>query len=236
MKNAEVENNEEVKKLKKKYKKLRNCIIIPIIIIVLIAVIVLTYNSLTIRKILKNNLSINLGDNYKYTIVSYSFDNPENEVETMSFHKDGVISVVLQNGKYGMIKDNDMTYQLMYETKEYRALENGLLMGESINDLSTYFLIDKEDADSFGKIAEIVYKAMIFVGNEKIDGTSYYVINFLGFGEKIYINKETYLVEKSIFEDRIMEYKLEKDVVTDEDIMLPQDRGFTDITEKDLTN
>ena len=236
MKNAEVENNEEVKKLKKKYKKLRNCIIIPIIIVILLAVIVISYNSLMIRKILKNNLSINFGDNYKFTTVNYTFEKPEEKVKSVVCHKDGIVSVVLQNGKYGMLKDKDTTYQIMYETKEYRTLENGLMMGDNNNSLLNYFMIGKEDVDSFWKIAEMVYRARVMVGNAKEDGNSYYIINFIGFDEKIYVNKENYLIEKNVFEDRVMETIMEKGVVTDEDIMLPQDRGFTDITEKDLTN
>lgn len=231
MKNTEVENNEEVKKLKTKYKKMKYSIIIPIVLVIVILAIMFVYNTLTIQKILKENVLLDLGDNYKYTTVNYTIANPEDKVESQIYHKDGIVSIVLQNGKYGMIKDGETTYQIMYETKEYRVIEDGLMMGDNDNTLLNYFMIGKDEVNSFWKIAEMVYKVRVVIGREKDENGSYYVVNFLGFDEKFYVNKETYLIDKNVFDDRIMETKTEKDVVTDEDIKLPQDRGFTEITE-----
>ena len=230
-KRKEVVENEEIKSLKKKYKKLKYSIIIPIVVIVFVILIKFTYNVYVIQNLLRNSVAVDFGDNYKTTTISYQNSKPEEQNKTVIYHKDGIVSTKLQNGKFGIVKTPEISYQLMYETKEYRKMEGGLIIGDTNTaSLLNFFMIAENEVEDTMKVAQFIYQARIDVGIEKIDGIKYYVLKFIGFEEVFYVNSETYLVDKYSSNDNTFEIKIEKDVVTDEDIKLPQDMGFTEIT------
>lgn len=226
----EVEN-EEIKGLKKKYKKLKYGILFVIIAIIIIVLSCFAYNVLALQVLLKKSEDAKYGDNYKKTMTTYQLSNPENKSGSVIYRKGDTIKVVLQNGRFGLLKTPEKSYQILYESKEYRVLEDDIQISGSTseNNLLDYCLI--EDTNSFMSVADFVYKANVKLKRENIDGTDYYVISVNAFEQKIYLNPETYLVDRLEFDGNVTNIEVVKNVVTDEDLKTPERLEFTDITD-----
>lgn len=215
--------DEEVKIVKSKYKKMRRIILLIILLIILAYVGNLVITTLRIQHVLQSNVGIDLGNNYKIT----RYDN--GNINTV-YYKNGIFSNVFANGKYGMYKKNNEVFQVMYESKQYKKIDFGNFFDNSTSvNLLNYLGIEKEYLSSLKNMLVFVYQANVKFSSEVIDNQKYFVIEMKAFGEKLWVNADTYLIEKENMDGQIIEQKIEKNVVTDEDIKAPWDLGFTEI-------
>ena len=58
----------------------------------------------------------------------------------------------------------------------------------------------------------------------------YLALEIKNSGIKLLVNKENYLVEKEISNGSTQEIKIEKDVVVDEDVLSPEELGYTKVS------
>ena len=61
---------------------------------------------------------------------------------------------------------------------------------------------------------------------EIIEGQKYEVIDMKGLGYTLWINVDNNFIEKENMQGQIIKQKIEKNVVTDEDVKAPWERGF----------
>lgn len=223
--------NKEAKEIKNKYKKLRNSILCVILVIVIVLLVKFIYNYNIVKKIFENNVNVNLGNNYKITKVTN--DTYRQEI----YYKDGDIKA-LYNDNNCMLWIDDTAYICVYDKEEYTVVRNNET-GESSLPMKPYgggenvsimgsIAFYEEDVDSFLDIAKIMIFTNMNVKEEVIDNEELYVLE-TGVDVKMWFNKENYSLRRELHYGDVSEYKIEKGVVTDKDIKLPQDQGFTEI-------
>ena len=226
MKKEEVKGSEEeVKIIKSKYKKMRLIILLILLFIVVVYVTSLLITALRVQNVLQNNVAVDLGNNYKFTRTY-------NGISNATYYKDGICNYVFSDGKYGLYEKDNEIYQVMYETKEYQKInsENFLNISSTVS-LLNYVAMDEEYVNSLKDMIVFVYQANVKFDTETINNQKYLVVEMKAFGEKLWVNADTYLVEKENMQGQVTEQKIEKNVVTDEDIKSPWDLGFIEKSE-----
>ena len=218
-------SEEEVKIVKSKYKKMRLTILLILLFIILIYIGNLLITALQVQSILQNNVSVDLGNNYKLT---RTFNGNTNT----TYYKDGIYNCVFSDSTYGLYgKDNEI-YDVMYETKEYQKLNSEYSFSLPYNvTLLNYLSVDKEFVASLKDIMLFVCQDNIKLHTEIINNQKYLVTEIKASGSKWWVNSDTYLVEKEDHQGQIVEQNVEKNVVTDEDIKAPWDLGFIEKSE-----
>ena len=227
MENKEVKNKEEeLKTIKTKYKKLKLAILLVIIIIVISFIFNLLYTSIFTQKIFKSNTSIDIGDNYKAT---YLYDGKVNRIV---YYKDNKVKTVHLSGDVGMIFVNDKQYLVNFAKKRYMELENnGVNISNVETNLIQHIAIDEQYVNSLGNIIKIVLADNVKLRTEKDKNQKEYLaLEIKNSGIKLLVNKENYLVEKEISNGSTQEIKIEKDVVVDEDVLSPEELGYTKVS------
>ncbi len=215
-------SEEEVRIIKSKYKKMRFIILLILLAILVFYIGNLFITALQVQNILQKNVAVDLGNNYKLTTTSDGYTN-------ITYYKDGIYYYTFSNHKYGIYCKGNEIYEVLYGRKEYRKIdtENFLTNPSNVN-LLTYVGMDKEFANSLKHVLVFVYQANVKLDMEIIHNQKYLVTELKAFGEKLWVNADTYLVEKENHQGHIIEQKVEKNVVTDEDIKAPWDLGFVE--------
>ena len=227
MENKKEKNKEEeLKTIKTKYKKLKLAILLVIIIIVISFIFNLLYTSIVTQKIFKSNTSIDIGDNYKAT---YLYDGKVNRIV---YYKDNKVKTVHLSGDVGMIFVNDKQYLVNFAKKQYMELENnGVNISNVETNLIQHIAIDEQYVNSLGNIIKIVLADNVKLRTEKDKNQKEYLaLEIKNSGIKLLVNKENYLVEKEISNGSTQEIKIEKDVVVDEDVLSPEELGYTKVS------
>lgn len=226
-------------------KKVKKIILLTLLILLLLLVIVFTYKLVWYRKVINAGKIIRTADNYLYEFIQYAkMTNPVTNEESDNIHrtqylvKDDVrvvknyVSNDIDNLEYKyflyekegvLINEKDKTFSI--QSEPYIQYQKGVMvnymMPEFWNDELSFF----ENLKYF-----LVYKYW-----DRIMGTNIEFANIDGrdtiiFREKycnIYFDAETLIAYKvtdaeSGEENLIYEYRLELDVVTDEDITIPE--------------
>lgn len=214
-----IENKkEDVVEIKKKYKKLRNCILIVVLILILLFLFRLLYTAKTMQDILINNSSIDFNGNYKITTTGVH--------SSERYYKDGKM-YIKHSDFAGTLFYEDVLYIVDHTNKQYNKMENFALNTNSIS-LMNYMVIDDETINSFSKMILMAWQSRAHIGHENLNGKEYLTLELKSFMQKFWINTETNLVEKESNDGQIVEIKLEENVVTDEDILLPWEMGYTE--------
>ncbi|MBP3596745.1 MAG: hypothetical protein J6J60_05035 [Clostridia bacterium] len=210
--NPELENNEEVKKVKKQYKKIIKISLIILVICLGLFLINFIKTYLTFSKIMKSNIAINLGDNYKITTYEVG-------VPVYVYFKDNVKKTVRNEGKdneFIIYQTEDKTYGITPKTKRYFDIE--LRRGVNEIDLISSMMWDKEYLD-FKNFVRVMFTESVRIGKEEYNGKDYITLT-IGM-IKLWVNPETYYVEKELrYGDETLRI-IEKDVVKDGDIEIP---------------
>lgn len=207
----------DVKKVKDKYKKLRNRVLIVLLLVLIIFLSNLIYKAIIVQDILEENLVYKLGDNYK--IIKTGF------TEETKFVKDNMILQKNKNG--GILTFEGKSYVLIYNTKEYEELDINLSILDSKDvTLMNYLTISEENIKLFPKMIWLVLSNNIKLKNETYNNTECITIS-VGDSTKLWFNKETKQVIKEAYSGQEFDIKIEKDTVTDEDVFLPWENGFT---------
>lgn len=218
--NVEVENNEEVKILKSKYKKSKKILLSIILIIVVIVGIKFTRDFIIFEKVMKNNICVYLGDNYK--IVSKN-----GRQEHILYYKDGVRKAVTNSGNnHEVVSFKDIGYFIMHDEKKYFTSDMSMLAQGSTDGTENILWGSEEELDKL-ELLKTMITSFAKVRKEEYKGEKYITIqmNML----KLWANPDTYYIEKENVDGQIEERTIEKDVVTDEDMQVPDLTGYEEI-------
>lgn len=218
-------NKEELEKIKKKYKKIRNIVLTLILIIVVPIVLNITYKTIIVKRMYTVIGKTLLSKNYKMT------QEFENSGTLESYIKDGKNKTVFRHkDDVTMISYNieDTSYTFMENPKEgiknYYKRELPLNYEEtSEEEMLESMGCNKKGKFKISNALKIVLASKIKISNEEYKGTKCYKIK--NDGEKYYS-----LVDKKTFEviyQNEGERKIEYDVVTDEDMKLPNLEEYT---------
>ncbi len=215
-------STEEVKKIKSTYKKMKYTIFFLLLAIIIFYISNLLITTLYLQNIVKKNLGINLGNNYKLTRTSGNYT-------TTIYYKDGIYNHIYSDNQKSIYAKNEEIYQVDYLTKTYQKIElNSFLQPHVSLSLFNYFYFgEDEESLSFKSLLTTVYQANVKLSSETIHQQKYLTVSLKAFNEKLWIHPDTYYIEKENMDGQITEQKLEKNVVTDEDIKTPWDLGFT---------
>ncbi len=215
--------NEEVIKVKNKYKKMKRIILIVLLAAILIYAGNLLIAALRIQRIFINNANIDLGNNYKHTVT-------DGNVQTITYHKDEITNVTYANGKSGLYTDGKEYYFVSYEEKEYIRRDDIKQFVASPTEKMSLFnywgAFDDDYIHSLKNMIVTAFQANAKFDTEIIDEQKYEVINMQRFGYTLWINTANHFIEKENMQGQIVEQKIEKNVVTDEDIKAPWEIGF----------
>ena len=216
-KSKDVENHEEVKVIKKQYKKMRNIILICLSIFIILFAIKFLHDFVIIHKVLKVNYA-DLGDNYKITFY-------ENQLQTPRYiyYKDGITKYLLPNAPSNIVITKDgYLYVIQTEKKTYTKFENVLGNSKGVSLSYMSFGVDMD----IQHILQFMILERCKVSKEEYKNQNYITLQFGMY--KMWINPTTYYVEKEIFSGQVTEKVIEKNVVTEEDIKMPNLEGYTE--------
>ena len=206
-------NKEKLKKLESQYNKYIK-IIKYILLIALFIFLILAIRFMFIFSILNKSIQIEEAPSSTINMKkTYSFiypDFPENNTGYIYYCKDGVIVM-----KAGFVETYsiDNTYYSFYPTSDPKTY--------SIHELSSSETW--EDLSFFKKIIVIAVRTSSYftanISHEKLNGKK--CIVFTINDEKAYYDEQTSLHVRTVSKNSIVDIKYEFDVVTDEDIKLP---------------
>lgn len=210
--NPELENNEDVKKVKKQYKKIIKIVLIILAICLVVLLINFIRMYLGFSKIMNANISVDLGDNYK--ITTYEFGLP-----VYVYFKDNVKKIVRNQGKdneFIIYQTENESYGILTKTKKYFDVDLFRKVNEI--DLISSMMWDKEYID-LKNFIRVMFTENVKLGKEEYKGKDYITLTIDMI--KLWANPENYYVEKELrYGDEIIRV-IEKDVVNDEDIKIP---------------
>ena len=209
---------EELKTLKQKYKKMKLAIFLVIILVILGFVINLLYTSIVTQKIFKANYSVDIGNNYK---ITYFYNRIKNT------HLSGDTAMMFCEGKQ---------YFVNFKDKEYLVIENNEIdLSNTKVDFIEYIMVEDEYINSLSKIIKMVLELNFKIKTEKDENQKEYLtLEMKDYAIKLWVNKETNLVEKQVSNGSTQEIKIEKDVVKDEDLLSPEELGFSEVSIEDF--
>lgn len=206
-------NKEELKKLESQYNRYMKIIKI-ILLIVLFVVLILATRFFYIFSIMSKSIKTeyanlatkNMKKTYSYTYPDY----PEENIDCLYYCKDGITVMEVSFFKTYTIDNKIYTFYPLAEEKTY-----------SVNEY------DKnetwENLSFFKKLAVIAAKTSSYfttnISHEELNGQK--CIVFTEENEKIYYDAKTCLHIRTLSPNSITDIKYEFDVVTDEDIKLP---------------
>lgn len=204
---------EELKKLESQYNKYMKIIKVILLIILFVALIFATrfiYCFSLANKILHANYIDILSKNYKKTYFTTFNDSPTEDSSITYYYKDGVTVMEASFFKSYSIDGKIYDFYPNSDEKKYSVHE--------------YVESDKwEDFNFPRKIATIAVYASTFytcdIGHEELNGEK--CIVFKDENNKVYYNAETFLQVRDDNSNSITDITYEFDVVTDEDIKLP---------------
>lgn len=215
-------SEEEVLSVKRKYKKMKLTLLIIILLIIILYLVNLLHTALQLQKVLQHNVNVNLGNNYKLTRI---YNGRSNTL----YYKDGTFNSTFSDNQYSIYGRDNNIYQVMYETKEYQKINNKDFYNNFSNiNLLNYWFFDEEYDFSLKNVIVLSYQSKIKFSTETQNNQNYIILNDKSNGEKIWINPKTYLVEKENMQGQIVEQIVEKNVVTDNDVLPPWDLGFSE--------
>lgn len=221
---------EELKTLKQKYKKMKLAIFLVIILVILGFVINLLYTSIVTQKIFKANYSVDIGNNYK---ITYFYNG---EVNRITYCKDNRIKNTHLSGDTAMMFCEGKQYFVNFKDKEYLVIENNEIdLSNTKVDFIEYIMVEDEYINSLSKIIKMVLELNFKIKTEKDENQKEYLtLEMKDYAIKLWINKETNLVEKQVSNGSTQEIKIEKDVVKDEDLLSPEELGFSEVSIEDF--
>ena len=216
---GKIENkDEEVVEIKNKYKKLRKRILIILLIIVFTFLVSLTIKTIKVQDLLKANLSSNLGNNYK--IIRSGFG------EGTKYVKDDI--VLQKNGRNGILSYDGKGYVILYELKEYQELELELQIFSDVNiTIMDFLTLSENEVNSFIKMAEFVLLENVKLNEDKINDKECYTLSCNNSSVKIWFDKESKILVKEEYSGSTSLVNVEIGTVTDEDVKLPWQLGFS---------
>lgn len=218
--NPELENNEDVKKIKKQYKKIIKIALILLILCLILFLINFIRIYLGFSKILKANVGVNIGDNYK--ITTYEFGHP-----VYVYFKDNIKKTVRNEGKdneFIIYQTENESYGIIPKTKKY--FDVNLFRKVNEIDLISSMMWDRENID-LKNFVRVFFTEGVKLGKENYKGKEYITLTIDMI--KLWVNSDTYYVEKELRYGEEITRVIEKNVVKENELSIPD----LDVFEKD---
>lgn len=210
--NSELENNEEVKKVKRQYKKILKIVLVILAICLVVVLINFIRIYLGFSKIMKANVAVDLGNNYKITTYEFGFP-------VYVYFKDNVKKTVRNEGKdneFIIYQTEDTAYGIMPKTKRYFDVE--LIRSVNESDLIASMMWDRDYID-LKNFVRLMFTESVKLGKEEYNGKDYITLTIDMI--KLWANPETYYVEKELRHGEEISRIIEKDVIKDKDLEIP---------------
>lgn len=224
---------EELEKIEIKYKKLKKSVLVVLLLILIVFCISTLYKFIILRKVADNNINIDVGNNYKLTRKT-------DDYTSTTFVKDGIYKTV--NEREGdIIITNvfaDNKWHSFVEVKD--SAENGKIktyyyernqetkMFLNRTSLSSNYMMMYDEQSASEKVGNMGILQTILAGNVEIKSTKYNEKDCY----KIIHDSHYMIVDKKDFvaiNDNGVEIKLEKGVVTDEEIKMPDINEYKNV-------
>lgn len=213
---------DELEKVKKEYSKYMKIIKTIIIILLIIATILLgrtIYKFCILNKIVDKNVCMDLGDNYKIT----TYNELDNSIFLTQYYKNNMKRSTSKDGEENYIS-NDTMYLIVPRDMEYSIIKS-----EGIN-----LMYNKKESLLFGTVYEdenFQKKSSLKNGMKyKLSSEEYNNENYmtLELGRyKYYIDKEDFIIKYKKDGNEFYRYEIEKNIVTDEEVAIPNLSGYT---------
>ena len=226
MKKNTVNEQKSAKKQIDYLKKYRRKMIYLKVLIAFVVVFVLIffgvrfYQLKIISKIFDHNIDYNIGNNYKLI----QRDGRTGAITEM-LYKDG-ISYLKLNDKGDFWENENTKYMIIEDENKYLILDKkspplGL---DSRISFGTYGLFNTEKKSD---LLKLILTKGIDIHEEEYGDYQCYVINFEG--EKIWVDKETMFIIRNDYAGQTTEYKVETNIVMENDVKLPNLENYTKI-------
>ena len=210
-------NKEELKKLESQYNKYMKIIKIILLTILFIFIILLcrfVYLCYIHYNIIYHANSGPIKDNCKVTSSTYSLNTPENITSTTYYNKDGLYSMKFSN-TFILFHVDDKVYTINPLEKTY-----------SVGNYEVEVLEDYGFTRKLAIIFTLAYNGFTdTIKYETLNDTKYITIS--SGNSKSWYNTDTFLLEKRIGPSIIEEYSYEFNVVSDEDVTVPDLSEYT---------
>lgn len=232
-----IRNIKELEKTKKAYLRLRNSVLTILLILFIIFIIWLIqflYKFCLVSEIIKNNVYVDFGDNYKITFSSSGV-----EASRIIYCYNGIIknSVNIDSPSFRKAElyfINKDGYCYMFEEvnwngEEKKSYHKTKLPDDYSSNRITLFNEFPENKEvKFLDIIKFLFSYKVKIGKIE-DNNKKYIELQIGETRKYYINTETNYIERQVIRDaQSTEIIVEKGVVTEE-IKLPDLREYEEI-------
>lgn len=211
------------KKAKKKSKvgTAIKTILLAILLLLAIYIICTFFQWSLLCSIYDSNTEFDAGNNYKVTIQYGG----ETQSTTVKLYKDGV--GIYQLGNAGYIRvDDQSAYIILKDLKQYMKLDKDSSAAEvsSVGSVATYEVFENTNKT---KLLQDVLFGKIQIQKQEYNGQECYFI--FTDTEKVWADKDTKLIIRDEIEGEYKEIKIEQNVVTDQDIALPDLSGYINL-------
>lgn len=205
---------------KYKHRMLILKIVIAIVLVFIVFVLMVKgYQFYTIFRIYEHNSEYYIGNNYKI-ISRDSISGLTSEL----LYKDGVSYVKNENG--AIWEDKKHKYMIIFDKNQYLELDIDSVpkpLDETIT-LQTFGIFDVENK---WQLLQSILTKNLDIHEEEYRNHKCYVI--LIEGEKIWVDKDTLFIVRDDYEGNTIEYYIEIDTVQENDIGIPDLKGYTKI-------
>lgn len=214
---------DELEKVKKQYNKYIKIIKILIIIFAIIASIILVKNMFKLGiayKLVQNNVWMDLGDNYKITV----YDEKTNEITSTKYFKNNTMRVT--DGMTDTITEHFITpdyleYWIVPEKREYAIPSMPVEIVKILyNHKASLFSPEAQVASEFLQKKNCIEKIMKHKLYLEKYNEKQYIVSDVGYN-KYYFDLSDFILRYKTNGNNLSRYEIEKNVVTDEEITLP---------------
>lgn len=220
---------DELEKVKSEYNKYIKIIKVLIIIFAIVASIILVKNLFKLGiayKIVQNNVWMDLGDNYKITV----YDEETNEVTKTTYFKNDIVRENLTSNNIDYFITNDSTlYWIIHDKKEYQILSEYIYRIIYNPKVSLYSYGESSASETYQKKSciEKIMKHKLYIEkyNEK-----QYIVSDIGYN-KFYFDLSDLILRYKTNGNDMNRYEIEKGVVTDEDVTIPELSTYINLDE-----
>lgn len=213
---------DELEKVKAQYNRYIKIIKVIVIVLMIVAVILLSktiYKFSIVYKVIQNNVWMDLGDNYKIT----TYDEKTGDAIHIQYYKNN-IKKIIDSGENESYLTSDKWYRVSIEYKQYSIITDNIVQllyvpKESLFSGETFL------NERLQKVQAIKNGMNYEIGKENYNNKDYMIL-YTGY-TKYYIDKDDFIIKYKKSGNDFYRYEIEINVVTDEDIAIPDLSDYT---------
>ena len=221
-------NKEKLDKLKAKYMKVKKPLVILTALfslVIILYVVIFTYKFIVLKKVFTINNQNALGNNFKRTVYT-----SDNIISHTTYYKDGVLRYNIGNYLDLYYIENKAysinTYNLTYTVAE---IPDDYIPGISLFNLDAVGAGQKSSKSATQNAFESLFENNLNIKKDFIENKEYLIISTEN--KDTFIDPNTFLVFKTNYLGTINYQIIEKNIVTDSEINLPNLNLYTKVSE-----